>query len=134
MSAGSGHLEDLALDPAETPSCPGAPSRPPLTAFGRWIRQARPGECFEYHRGLLTVDRSPASRLAEPERRALAKLARAALKAAEADQVHLVQRRNGPGDFSYLAIKARVDARREVTAPPVVTTAPTTPPDLGHTG
>ena len=116
MSAEIGHVEDPVLDSAETSSCPGPPSRPPLTAFGRWIGQARPGESFEYHRGLLAIDRSPASHLAEPERRALAKLARAARKAAEADQIHLVQHRNGPADFSYLAIKARFDARRAVKA------------------
>jgi hypothetical protein len=136
MSAEISHAEDLTLDSGESQSCSGSASPLPLTPFGRWIGQAKPGECFEYHRGFLTVDRSPASHLADHERRVLTKLAGAALSAAQADQVHLVQRRNGPADFSYLAIKAKLDARREVTALPVVTAPSTTPPDLrlGHTG
>ena len=52
--------------------------------------------------------------LAEDERRALAKVADAALQAAEDGFVHLVQRRNGPLDFSYLAVKT---SRRAGAAP-----------------
>ena len=67
-----------------------------------------PSSCswFVYHRGLLIWDRSPASGLTETDRRALAKIANAVFQAAEQGEVHLVQRRNGPFDFSYLAIKA----------------------------
>jgi hypothetical protein len=108
----------------------------PAALFRAWVARAKPGERLEYHQGFLTVDRSPGSRLAEHERRLLTTLAGAALSAAEADQVHLVQRRNGPADFSYLAIKARPDPRSAVAALPVVTTASTTPPDfcLGSSG
>ena len=74
--------------------------------FRAWVARANPGERLEYHRGFLTVDCSPASRLAEHDRRVLTELADAARKSADGDQVHLVQRRNGPTDFSYLAIKA----------------------------
>jgi hypothetical protein len=65
-----------------------------------------PGAALEYHRGLLVLDRSPASELKDEERRVVARLADAALQAAEEGRVHLVQRRNGAFDFSYVAIKA----------------------------
>jgi len=38
--------------------------------------------------------------------------ARRALIFAEEGRVHLVQRRHGDGDYSYLAIKARTPGRR----------------------
>ena len=77
-----------------------------------WLRQARPGDAFEYYRGLLGPARSPLGPIkAERQRRALERLAATAWDLAESGRVHLVQRRVGPGAFSYLAI-AR--ARREV--------------------
>ena len=100
----------------------------PAALFRAWLARANPGERLEYHRGYLTVDRSPGSRLAEHDRRAVTELAGAAREAAETDQVHLVQRRNGPADFSYLAIKTLADARRAVAAPAVVNAASTTHP------
>ena len=89
----------------------------PLTAgrFWSWLARCEPGAVLEYHRGLLILDRSPASDLSEDERRVVAKIANAALGAAEDRLVHLVQRRNGPFDFSYLAIKAASLSRQEVT-------------------
>jgi hypothetical protein len=78
----------------------------PLGTFNRWLLRALPGQQLEYHRGLLVRDRSPASELAEDGRRALARIADAALEAADDGLVLLVQRRNGELDFSYLAIKA----------------------------
>jgi hypothetical protein len=84
-----------------------------VAEFRGWLARAESCSWFEYHRGLLICDRSPASELAEADRRALAKIAKAAFQAAEQGQVHLVQRRNGPFDFSYLAIKSvRAAARR----------------------
>ena len=99
------------------------------TEFHTWLVQAKPGERLEYHHGFLAVDRSSASPLSERERRALTKLAGAALKAAETDQVHLVQRRNGPADFIYLAIKVRPKAQSAATVLVAVTAASTTNPD-----
>jgi hypothetical protein len=80
----------------------------PLTVgrFWSWLARSEPGAALEYHRGLLILDRSPASELGEDERRTVATLADAAFQAAEQGRVHLVQRRNGPFDFSYVAIKA----------------------------
>jgi hypothetical protein len=79
----------------------------PLTAarFWSWLARSEPGAVLEYHRGLLIFDRSPVSELGEDERRLVAKLADAALQAAAEGRAHLVQRRNGDFDFSYLAIK-----------------------------
>ena len=91
-----------------------------VAEFRGWLARAEPCSWFEYHRGLLIWDRSPASGLAEGDRRALAKIANAVFQAAEQGQVHLVQRRNGAFDFSYLAIKSvRAAARRAVARPPL---------------
>jgi hypothetical protein len=100
-----------------------APHAPiPLATFNRWLLRALPGQQLEYHRGLLVRDRSPASELAEDGRRALARIADAALEAADDGLVHLVQSRNGPFDFSYLAIKAGAAVRPAVGRPSGVTT------------
>jgi hypothetical protein len=77
-----------------------------VAEFRGWLARAASCSWFEYHRGLLIWDRSPASGLTETDRRALAKIADAVLGAAEDGLVHLVQGRNGPFDFSYVAIKA----------------------------
>ena len=81
------------------------------TGFRAWLPRANLGEQIEYHRGLLSWDRSPASGLTKHGRRVLAGVADAALEAAEGGLVHLVQRRHGPFDFSYLAIRAAEIAR-----------------------
>lgn len=95
-------VEDLA-------SPPGLASVPPLSleAFRSWLGQAQPGDRLEYHQGFLTIDRSPASCFADHERQVLTKLASAVLKAADASQVHLLQRRHGDGEYSYIAVRAR---------------------------
>ena len=85
-------------------------------AFRGWLARAEDSSWFEYHRGLLIWDRSPASELTNNDRRALAKIADAVFQAAEGGRVHLVQRRNGPFDFSYLAIKRSV--ARDMTVMP----------------
>ena len=94
--------------------------RPSRVGFSRWLERACAGEQFEYHRGLLVRDRSPASELSEGDRRALAEVADAVFRAAEGGRVHLVQRRHGPFDFSYLAIKAGRTATAVAEAVPPV--------------
>lgn len=70
-----------------------------------WIGQAAPGDRLEYHRGFLALDTfSIGSPLDDHERKALARVAARAMWAAGQDLVHLVQRRIGEGEFSYLAI------------------------------
>jgi hypothetical protein len=79
--------------------------------FCAWVAAAEPGDRLVYHRGFLAVDTVPIlSRLPEPERNTLKRLASQAWRIAEAGFVHLVQLRHGPGDYSYFAI-ARPRAR-----------------------
>ena len=95
-----------------------------VAEFRGWLARAASCSWFEYYRGLLLWDRSPASALPDEHRRALAKIAKAAFQAAEQGQVHLVQRRNGPFDFSYLAIKSvRAATRRTVAHSPLCSEA-----------
>ena len=74
--------------------------------FEAWLKAARPGGPIKYHRGHLCVDRQP--KLDDPDsevRAELHRLATCVLRAADQGLVHLVQRRRGPADFGYLAIK-----------------------------
>ncbi len=68
------------------------------TDFLAWLGQAMPGERLIYHRGQLALDRLAGSR----DR--LSRLADRAHWAATRGFVHLVQRRDGIKDFSYVAI------------------------------
>jgi hypothetical protein len=81
----------------------------PADDLRAWLRTARPGDRFVYHRGFLVVDRGANSPLRERERRRLDALATAALAAASAGLVHLLQKRLNVGTFDYLAVKARQD-------------------------
>lgn len=75
------------------------------TAFCAWLGQASAGDAFEYHRGSLAMDvGSDGSKLGSQERRELCCIARRARWAAERGLVHLLQRRNGPDDFTYLVV------------------------------
>ena len=77
--------------------------------FCDWIAQAAPGASVVYFRGHLASDRMPsAGTFGEPERKRLVAVARRALQSAEDSLVHLVQRRHGVGDYSYMAVKAHV--------------------------
>lgn len=82
--------------------------------FCSWMGQAAPGEVREYHRGYLVHDIMPYGR--QPNDGAhleLRRVARRAMWAAEHGLVHLVQRRHGCDDYSYLAI-----ARPKPSHPP----------------
>jgi hypothetical protein len=85
------------------------------TAFCAWVGQAHPGAQLVYHRGLLALDASINSQTPKSDaRHELARVARRAWWAASQGLVHLIQRRNGPDDFTYIAIaRPRTD---EVTA------------------
>lgn len=74
-------------------------------SFAAWIAQADAGDILKYHRGFLVIDTDKArTPLDEADRVRLLALARRAMQAAEIGLVHLVQRRHGDGDYSYLAI------------------------------
>ena len=70
-----------------------------------WLGQAEPGQKLVYFRGFLLVDAIPhGSRLPEPDRAELRRVARRALWAADRGIADLVQRRHGPDDYSYVMI------------------------------
>jgi hypothetical protein len=70
-----------------------------------WLSQASPGEAIEYHRGFLVVDRTSIGQpMTATDRRELDRTGKRAMRLAERGLVHLVQRRHGPDDYSYLAV------------------------------
>jgi hypothetical protein len=78
-------------------------------AFCDWVARSAPGASTVYFRGHLAYERMPSvSTFAEPERKRLVALAKRALQAAEDGLVHLVQRRHGPEDYGYIAVKVHV--------------------------
>lgn len=86
-------------------SIPSAMRRLTETAFCAWVGQAHPGAQLVYHRGLLALDASINSQTPKSDaRHELARVARRAWWAASQGFVHLIQRRNGPDDFTYIAI------------------------------
>lgn len=71
----------------------------------RWLGAAAPGDQLVYHQGFLAADLEPTSdRLTPREKERLRRVARRAMLAAEAGLVHLLQRRLGPGDYSYFLV------------------------------
>jgi hypothetical protein len=70
-----------------------------------WLGQAAPGDVIEYHRGFLAMDRCRVGgRLPEQDATELSRVADRAWLAAEQGLAHLVQRRNGSSEFSYLIV------------------------------
>jgi hypothetical protein len=129
LTSVSALCEDYGQGMDETDDTSSLP-RMQIDAFRAWLQRADPGACLEYHRGLLSLDRSPDSNLPEARRRALSRVADLALNAAERGRVHLVQRRNGELDFSYLAIKAnRTPQARGAFAAPLARRHASTTPD-----
>jgi hypothetical protein len=75
------------------------------TMFCAWYGSAVPGDRIVYYRGFLAIDVSPFTfKLLDADRRTLLRVAERALQLAEDGLVHLVQRRMGEGDFTYIAI------------------------------
>jgi hypothetical protein len=73
-----------------------------------WLASMRPGDILQYYRGFLALDREPLrSRLSNRDRVALVRIAELALSAQNESLVDLVQKRNGPCDYSYLMIARR---------------------------
>lgn len=90
-----------------------------------WVGQATPGDCIAYHRGFLACDIAPEMQTFPKARRvALARLAGRARSLANDGAVHLVQRREGPGDYTYLMIVRPRPRRPSSLALPQVLAAP----------
>lgn len=103
------------------PDTPNA--RAPLSeaALCAWLGAAAPGERLAYHRGFLARETSPLTQLLpDAERLALLRLANRAWKLAEAGLAHLVQRRHGEEDYSYLIVARRRPRRVAPSALPLL--------------
>ncbi len=112
-------------------ACRAAPEAPvPLPAsialiidvagFEGWLRAAHPGSRITLHRGHLSVDRQQRPHAPhDPARDELNRLADRAMRASERGLVHLVQKRHGDADYSYIAIRARTPAKRRREAFPL---------------
>lgn len=73
--------------------------------FCSWLGQASNGDTLEYFRGsLVNETHREVSRLPPNDCQELGRLAKRARWAAERGLVHLLQRRNGPDDFTYLVV------------------------------
>lgn len=87
-----------------------------LARFHNWLRRAAPGDSYTYHVGLLSADRCEATY--DPTTADLTFLpvepfnsvGHAALEAATAGLVSLVQRREGPAHYSYIARRTKQNA------------------------
>ncbi len=74
-------------------------------ALMAWLGTAASGDRIEYWRGFLAVDASAiASKLEADDRRQLGRVAARAFRLAEQGKAHLVQRRHGEADYSYLLV------------------------------
>jgi hypothetical protein len=72
-----------------------------------WLAVAAPGDALEYHRGFLAMDRSVGRPLGDDDGKELNRVADAAMALAQSGLVHLVQRRHGSCDYTYIAIASR---------------------------
>jgi hypothetical protein len=90
------------------------------TRIRQWLKEAEPGQSIQYFRGFLAlgVDASGLP-LTEPERQAAVRTADQLFRAAQRQLVHLVQRREGPMNWTYVAIarSSRTVRRRPDTSP-----------------
>ncbi len=74
-------------------------------ALTAWFGAAAAGDRIEYWRGYLAIDaNATASKLEPDDRRELGRVAARAFRLAEQGKAHLVQRRHGEADYSYLLV------------------------------
>ena len=86
---------------------PAALCRPPLTeaALCVWVGQASTGDQLAYHQGYLAIDTGTESLFGTPaDRKELRRVADRAWQLAQEGTVHLVQRRTGELDYTYLVV------------------------------
>lgn len=92
-----------------------------IAHFELWLKTARPGDKFEYHRGFLAYDREtvtmmPQGYYAHVFHEPMHDVGLAAYGAYERGQVELVQKKIGRERYRYFAIKRRGDgnAKRRI--------------------
>lgn len=89
--------------------------------FVDWLIDAKPGERVVYYRGHLAHDRAPSAQAMDSRSRTVVHTVASRVMASTAKGLVLpVQKRIGPGDFLYIAVKAlppRAAARRSEFSP-----------------
>jgi len=88
-----------------------------LADLKRWLSTAEAGSTVVYHRGFLALDRGAGSRLGDDAGEELNHIATEVMAMAEAGRVHLVQRRHGACDYTYIAVMSRTGVRRRLGSP-----------------
>ena len=108
-------------------------NRSPITEaqLCEWLGAVRPGGRLCYHRGFLAIDCDPAASSLDAKHRAeLRRLAKRASFAVKNGLAHLVQRRNGPADFSYLLVARRRSKSGRLSLGRLLAVSPTDPRSL----
>lgn len=85
--------------------------------FQRWIENGKPGSQFVYHEGYLPRDKVLVIGIGNgatytTQNSEVTKIARFAMEAQDAGEVELVQKKVGPGEYQYIAVKRKY--RRKV--------------------
>jgi hypothetical protein len=76
--------------------------------FVDWLIDSFPGDKVVYYRGLLAHDRTPSAKVLAPRPRSdLVAVARRVLTMASHGLVHPLQKRMGPNDFLYIAVRTK---------------------------
>ena len=103
-------------------------------ALMAWLGAAAAGDRIEYWRGYLAIDANPTGSKLEPDdRRQLGRVAARAFRLAEQGKAHLVQRRHGEADYSYLlVVRPRPRPVRARFAKAVFSTAGAISPAIPH--
>jgi hypothetical protein len=74
-------------------------------ALTAWFSAAAAGDRIEYWRGYLAIDANPTGSTLEPDDcRQLGRVSARAFRLAEQGKAHLVQKRHGDADYSYLLV------------------------------
>ena len=86
-----------------------------------WLIDAKPGDRIVYYRGHLAHDRAPSAQVMDSRSRAVVHtVASRVMASTEKGLVLPVQKRIGPGDYLYIAVKAlppRAAERRSQLSP-----------------
>lgn len=78
-----------------------------LNTFVDWVVSAKPGAKFEYYSGFLAEDRDAVKgRYTEAERKQMSEVANRAFAYSGHGLIHLIQKRHGVADYSYIAVRS----------------------------